>query len=194
MVSRVMARRLAAAGVMVAMGVTGVAAQGVPGNIEVDAGFVRFFQAHAAGTQNYVCLPTPAGFAWKLQSPTATLFVRIFGAPFQAVTHFLSPNPDEAGLPRATWQHSIDTSRVWAKAIETSSDPLFVDPAAIPWLKLEVVGRQAGPTGGTFLGQAKFIQRINTAGGIAPLTGCSQASDVGTVKLVPYAADYLFFR
>jgi hypothetical protein len=89
---------------------------------------------------------------------------------------------------------AIDTSRVWAKAIETSSDPLFVDPSAIPWLKLEVVGRQAGPTGGTFLGQAKFIQRINTAGGITPATGCSLMSDVGAVKLVPYAADYVFFR
>jgi len=197
MFSHVSGRLTAAVLVAVVSAVTAGAAasQEVPGNIEVPD-HVAFFQAHAAGTQNYVCLPTATGgVAWKNISPTATLFVKIFGAPFQAVTHFLSPNPEEPGVNRATWQHSLDSSRVWAKAVETSTDAAFVAPGAIPWLKLEVVGRQAGPTGGRFLAQAKFIQRIHTAGGSAPATEtCSTTAQIGAVALVPYAADYVFFR
>ena len=50
--------------------------QDVPDNIEV-RDHVAFFQARAAGTQNYVCLPTATGgVAWKNISPTATLFVK----------------------------------------------------------------------------------------------------------------------
>jgi Protein of unknown function (DUF3455). len=33
------------------------------------------------------------------------------------------------------------------------------------------------------------IQRVNTVGGVAPKTGCSQ-STVGTTARIPYAADY----
>ena len=109
------------------------------------------------------------------------------------MTHFLSLNPEEPGVSRATWQHSLDTSRVWPRRSRPHR-AAFVAPGAIPWLKLEVVGRQAGPTGGRFLTQAKFIQRINTAGGSAPATGCSSTTQVGALALSPYAADYVFFR
>lgn len=200
MFSRVKAGRLAAIGAVVwSVSVSGaeaqpVAGEAVPGKLEVEAGHVPYFRAHAAGTQNYLCLATPTGIAWRFTGPQATLFVRVFGVPFQATTHFLSANPEEAGLPRATWQHSLDTSRVWARMKETYAEADYVAPGAIPWLLLEVVGRQAGPTGGGFMGHARFIQRINTAGGIAPPTGCSQPTDVGAVALVPYAADYVFFR
>jgi len=71
-----------------------------------------------------------------LFGPQATLFNE-HGQ--QVITHFLSPNPDEAGTARATWQHSRDTSAVWARAIASSSDPAFVAPGAIPWLLLELV-------------------------------------------------------
>jgi hypothetical protein len=57
-----------------------------------------------------------------------------------------------------------------------------------------VIGADAGPTGGNFLTQTTFIQRLNTKGGSAPATGCSVASDVGKQALVPYSADYFFFR
>ena len=77
-----------------------------------------FLRTHAIGTQNYVCVVTGAGFAWRLVGPQATLFVSVFGFPQQLTTHFLSPNPDEAGLARATWQGSLDSSRVWARATQ----------------------------------------------------------------------------
>src|SRR4030095_15166557 len=87
-----------------------------------------------------------------------------------------------------------DTSAVWALATASSSDAAFVAPGAIPWLLLQVVGDQEGPTGGDRLTATTFIQRLNTLGGIAPSTGCAVATDVGKKALVPYAADYIFYR
>jgi hypothetical protein len=163
----------------------------VPGNLEVEAGNKAYLEGHAIGTQNYICLPTTTGFAWILFGPQATLFR---DNDKQIITHFLGPNPDEAGTLRATWQHSADTSSVWARAIQPSTDPAFVAPGAIPWLLLEVVGREDGPTGGDKLSETTFIQRLNTAGGVAPPTGCAASTDVGQRVFVPYEADYFFFR
>jgi hypothetical protein len=163
----------------------------VPDNLEVPAGNRPFLLGHAIGTQNYVCLSSSAGFVWTFFGPQATLFN---DRARQITTHFLSANPDEAGAARATWQHSRDTSAVWAAAIATSSDPAFVQPGAIPWLLLQVVGANAGPTGGQRLSKTTYIQRVNTSGGLAPTAGCGQASDVGTRALVPYTSDYVFYR
>jgi hypothetical protein len=163
----------------------------VPTTIEVPADQRLFLAGHAIGTQNYICLPSGSGFAWTLFGPQATLF---HNDARQIMTHFLSPNPEEAGTLRATWQHSVDTSAVWARAIAMSSDAGFVASGAIPWLLLEVVGAEGGPTGGRKLTVTTYIQRLNTAGGVAPATGCSQLANVGLRIFVPYEADYFFYR
>jgi hypothetical protein len=126
-----------------------------------------------------------------LFGPQATLFN---DDGMQIITHFLSPNPDEGGMVRATWQHSRDTSTVWAKRIVSSSDPAFVESEAIPWLLLEVVGEDVGPTGGHRLTETIYIHRVHTFGGKAPTTGCTQDSNVGQQALVPYTADYIFYK
>jgi hypothetical protein len=126
-----------------------------------------------------------------LFGPQATLFN---DDARQIITHFLSPNPDEGGTARATWQHSRDTSAVWAQRIAFSSDPDFVEPGAIPWFLLQVVGAERGPTGGQRLAETTYIQRVYTTGGLEPSTGCAQAEDVGQRALVPYTADYLFYK
>ncbi|MBA3494861.1 MAG: DUF3455 domain-containing protein [Gammaproteobacteria bacterium] len=163
----------------------------VPLNLEVPSGNKAFLVGYAVGTQNYVCLPSGPGFAWVLFGPQATLFN---DDEKQLITHFLSPNPDEGGTPRATWQHSRDTSAVWAIAAASSSDPAFVASGAIPWLRLETVGAQDGPTGGDKLSETTFIQRLNTAEGVMPASGCTQSTDVGKKALVPYTADYFFYK
>jgi hypothetical protein len=73
--------------------------------------------------------------AWSFLGPQATLF----DGSHQVMTHYLSPNPDEQNTPRATWQHSRDSSAVWAAAIASSSDAAYVEQGAIPWLLLRVV-------------------------------------------------------
>jgi len=164
----------------------------VPSNLVVDAGNVPYLQAQAYGTQNYVCLPSATGVAWKLFGPQATLYPQ--NAPVQIATHFLSPNPEEAGTPRPTWQHSQDGSAVWAKMIQSSTDANYVAPGAIAWFKLEMVGTAEGSTGGALLTRTTFIQRVNTQGGVAPATGCTTAAQLGAIALVPYSTDYIFYR
>ena len=187
-------RRLATAGAIVVSlaPATATAQTAVPEAIEVPAGYSLFFSAAAVGSQNYICLPAGNGVRWQFVAPQATLFD---AAPNrqQLTTHFLSANPKEDGLPRPTWQHSMDSSRVWGLASASSKDPNFVDANAIPWLLVEVVGAKRGPGGGSFLGGTAYIQRVNTSGGLAPSTGCSNSLDIGRLALVPYTAAYLFY-
>src|SRR5262249_54909948 len=71
------------------------------------------------------------------------------------------------GLPRTQRRLSLRVTR------QPSTDPRFVALGVIPWLRPQVVGSQSGPTDGDRLTETTFIQRLNTAGGIAPATGCS---------------------
>ena len=161
-------------------------------------GNTLFLKAQAQGTQNYICLPTSSGFSWTFFSPQATVFFTFqwFGYDIrrQVITHFLSPNPEESGAPRVTWQSSFDTSAVWRRAIQSSSDSNFVEAGAIPWVLLQAVGSRRGPNGGGILADVTFVQRLNTSGGVAPSTGCSQPENLGAITLVPYTADYFFYK
>lgn len=168
----------------------------VPFDLEVPTGLRLHLAGHAVGTQNYVCTLNPSGptgpeIGWLLYGPQATLYS---DDGQQVMTHFLSANPDESGTPRPTWQHSRDTSRVWAKPVATSSDAAYVAPDAIPWLKLEYAGAESGPKGGSRVASTVYLQRVNTVGGKAPATGCAAEADVGKRALVPYEADYFFYR
>jgi len=165
----------------------------VPDNIQVPAPSVPYLVGHAVGTQNYVCLPSGAGFKFTLFTPEATLFDE---KGKQIITHYFSPNPDESGNPvRATWQ-SRDASTVWGSVgpNDSSSDTAFVKPSAIAWLKVTIVGTEKGPSRADRLTQTTFIQRLNTVGGLAPSTGCASLSDVGKEAFMPYKADYFFYK
>jgi len=175
------------------------------------AGNSAFLLGHAVGTQGYICLPTSTGASaasWTVAAarPEATLFQSFFRQDFQILTHFLSPdtNPNEAApnpLPfgSPTWQSSFDSSKVWGAVLHSNSIPAGSDPScpntgSIPCLLLQSIGSQEGPTGGKFMTKTTFVQRLNTKGGSAPADGCSTAADVGKQTLVPYTADYFFFR
>jgi len=160
----------------------------VPTELEVPAGHHPFLLGRGVGTQNYACQPAASlgRVAWTLFTPQATLFS---DQNEQLITHFASPNPDEPGIVRVTWQDSADTSSVWARATASAT----LDPSAIPWVRLEVVGARVGPTGGHALSGTTFIQRVNTQGGLAPSTGCDRLTDVGRRAFMPYTADYFFY-
>jgi hypothetical protein len=175
--------------------------------ITPEAGNSAFLLGHGVGTQGYVCLPTGTGGAsWTVNNarPEATLFTHIFGEAVQIITHFLSPvvNPNDIGPnpPRfgdVTWQSSFDSSRVWAQKknfITAGTDSSCPNSGSIDCLLLQVIGSDEGPAGGRSLTKTTFIQRLNTKGGSAPATGCFVLGDVGHQALVPYSADYFFFR
>ena len=173
-----------------------------PDTIAVQAGNHAFLVGHAFGSQGYTCLPTATGgTAWNPSArPEATLFSDIFGAQFQIITHFQSINENpKAGITpplsgNATWQSSLDSSRVWAvKVAGINPDPSLDScphSGSIQCLLLQSVGNKKGPTGGNLLANVTFIQRLNTDGGAVPTTACT----VGQTQLVPYTADYYFFR
>jgi hypothetical protein len=174
----------------------------VPDTIAVPAGNSAYLVGHAFGSQGYTCLPTSTGStAWNPTArPEATLFTDLFGQQFQIITHFQSINANpKPGVTvplsgNATWQGSLDSSRVWmvkVNGIDAGSDPASCpNSGSIQCLLLQSVGNQKGPTGGSLLAKTTFIQRLNTAGGAVPTTACT----VGQTQLVPYTADYFFFR
>lgn len=178
-----------------------------PALITPPAGNSAYLAAHGVGTQGYVCLPTGTGVSWTVNNarPEATLFSNIFGAAVQIITHFLSPvvNPNGIGPnpPRfadVTWQSSFDSSRVWAQKenfIHAGTDPNSCpNTGSIDCLLLQVIGSDEGPTGGKLLTKTTFIQRLNTKGGSAPIDSCLTPAEIGKQILVPYSADYIFFR
>jgi hypothetical protein len=166
-------------------------------------GNTAFLVAHAFGSQGYTCLPTSnGGTAWNTSPrPEATLFVKVFGQLVQVITHFASvdakpndfaPNPVPRG-GSATWQSSLDTSKVWAQkvgGIPAGSDKSCPNTGSIDCLLLQSIGNQEGPTGGKLLAKVTFVQRLNTSGGAAPTTACT----VGQTELRGYEADYVFFH
>ena len=173
-----------------------------PDTIAVPAGNSAYLVGHAFGSQGYTCLPTSTGgTAWNPTArPEATLFASFFGHLVQIITHFqsINENPKPGIVPplsgNATWQSSLDSSRVWMVKVK-GIDP---DPnvqscrnfGSIQCLLLQSVGNKKGPTGGNLLADTTFIQRLNTSGGSVPTTACT----VGQTQLQPYTADYFFFR
>jgi hypothetical protein len=185
-----------------------IAVPEVPRNLEVQSGNTVYLEGHAVGTQNYICMACPnaitpaarcpaSGFAWAFLGPQATLFDA--HDERQVITHYNSPNPGEGGRERPTWQHSRDTSAVWGNntvpPAESSTDPAFVRQDAIPWLLLPVASTEPGPKGPGTLTETTFIQRLDTEGGLAPdASTCAAPSDAGKKALVPYSADYFFYK
>jgi hypothetical protein len=180
-----------------------------PPEITPPPGNVLFLTAHAKGTQNYVCQPSSNGrTGWVFFSPQATLSVPV-GDRFhrQITTHYLSPIPGtisrvpsgcsqsaktgEVSCP--TWQSSLDSSEVWgakAGSIHAGSDASCPNSAAIPCLLLSAVATRRDPESSDLLGKTTFVQRLNTEGGAPPAGSCK----VGDEALVPYSADYLFYK
>jgi len=155
----------------------------VPSNLQAPAGNRLFRLAHAVGTQDYVCLST--GWASPAYGPQATLFNE---DNEQILTHFLGAYPVGSDAFFPAWQDSRDTSIVWASAVKDAK--YTPDPTAIPWLLLKVVGNAVGPTGGDKMIVTTYVQRVNTTGGLIP----TQACNPGDKALVPYTADYYFYK
>jgi Protein of unknown function (DUF3455) len=81
-----------------------------------------------------------------------------------------------------TWE-SADGSRVVGEVMQRS--PV---QDAVPWLLLRVKSSEgAGP-----LANAKYIQRVDTIGGVAPSSGCD-AARAGAKVRVDYSANYDFY-
>ena len=127
-------------------------------------------QVHARGDQIYTCQSDAAQFTWTLKAPSAQLDKD--GKPFGK--HFAGPS----------WEAN-DGSRVTGKAVANAPSP---NADSIPWLLINILSHE----GKGVLSGATTIQRINTNGGKAPVSGCD-SSHAGQEVRVSYSADYLFY-
>jgi hypothetical protein len=144
----------------------------VPPKIAAPANEVVVLQAHASGSQIYLCQAgADQKLAWTLKAPDAEL---TDAKGTNIGRHFAGP----------TWKH-VDGSEVTGKAAAREDAP---EPGAIPWLLLNVVGH----AGSGVLTRVISIQRIHTKGGQVPPTGCDDSHRGGEVK-VPYTAEYYFY-
>lgn len=132
-----------------------------------------FMKIAATGVQIYECSERTdgAGHEWTFVAPEAHLLDshgRLIGR------HGAGPN----------WQLS-DGSRVVGTVKARADAPVA---EAIPWLLL--TAKSTGSRGA--LAGVTSIQRVNTVGGMAPVTHCTK-STTGTQARVAYTADYIFF-
>jgi hypothetical protein len=144
----------------------------LPENLRVPDGQPLVLRAAARGTQIYTCkakASDPAAFEWVLKAPDAELFDQT-GAKIGR--HYGGP----------TWE-SADGSRVVGEVLHSS-------PAqgAIPWLLLRAKSNE----GAGVLAGVRYIQRVDTQGGLAPSSGCD-AAHAGAEARVEYAANYDFY-
>ena len=82
------------------------------------------------------------------------------------------------------WE-STDGSKILGTVKDRADAPVV---GAIPWLLL--AAKSVGSEGS--FSRVTSIQRVNTVGGAAPKTACSQAA-AGTSARINYTADYYFF-
>ena len=128
----------------------------------------------AKGVQIYECRAKKdqsSDYEWAFVAPEAELFD---AAGSRIGKHYAGP----------TWE-SNDGSKTVGTVRESAAAP---ETDSIAWLLL--AAKPVGPAGAF----SKFtsVQRVSTAGGVAPTTGCSPGA-TGTRARINYTADYYFF-
>ena len=136
-------------------------------SLQVQAGSRLATRLYARGVQIYRW----NGTSWVFVAPSALLYADPEGRG-QVGSHYAGPS----------WE-SMSGSKVVGTVLRRCTP----DASAIPWLLLGSVSSD-GP--GIFH-DTKFIQRVNTTGGLAPL---EPGSVTGETTSVPYRAEYLFYR
>jgi hypothetical protein len=147
----------------------------VPVSLRPPADQVLYLEAYASGVQIYDCSANaspPGTYEWRFRAPEAALVDRNGRSIGK---HYAGP----------TWE-ALDSSAVVGELEARDPGP---DPSAIPWLLL---GAKSVTGTGVFTA-TKSIQRVHTAGGVAPTQPCT-AANTGQVARVPYTARYYFYR
>jgi len=145
----------------------------VPAALRPPAGQSLYLEALATGVQIYECSrKADSAYEWAFKAPEASLADR---SGRSLGKHYAGP----------TWEAG-DGSTVVGEAKARDPGP---KASAIPWLLLSA---KANTGAGTFA-PAKSIQRVATAGGLAPSEPCT-AGKLKQVARVPYTATYYFYR
>jgi hypothetical protein len=148
----------------------------IPGSVRIKLHY------RGIGFQIYGCLANggadagadagPTTYGWVFKAPEATLYNATY---LPSGLHGAGPS----------WTSS-DGSVLTARLLAQVDAPL---PDAIPWLLLKEFS-VAGDPGE--LSDIAIVQRLNTAGGKVPTSGCD-VTTADTLTRVPYSADYYFY-
>lgn len=144
-------------------------AQDIPARLKPPPGATMIGAYQAKGVQIYICAAHGAATEWTLKAPEAQL-VDAKGAIF--AEHYAGP----------TWE-AVDGSKAVGKVMETVPAKTA---GAIPWLLLSTE-----PSGQGVLANARFAQRVKTAGGAVQSAACSKT---GAEQRIPYTAEYVFYK
>jgi hypothetical protein len=158
-----------AAGILI--GLDALAANAEQIGVAPPQGSARLLEVVADGVQIYTCEAKGSLFQWTFTAPEANLFDK---QGRQIGTHFSGP----------TWKMA-DGSAIVGEVIAKSDAP---ERGAIQWLLLRAKAHE----GQGVLGEAAFIRRTETKGGVAPTAGCD-AGHISEQVRIRYSAIYQFF-
>ncbi len=143
-----------------------------PETLKVPEGNTLQLTLHAKGDQIYQCMYLDGAYQWQWQAPDA----KLYEPQNQSLVGSHGAGP--------SWVYK-DGSSIKAKALQKVDSP---EKSAAPWLLLEVTEHK----GDGMLTKTRYIQRINTTGGISPSSTCD-GNHPGLEKRIPYTADYIFY-
>lgn len=144
-------------------------AQDIPAKLALQKDDTMVGRYAAKGVQIYICHAKSDGNKWSFKAPEAEL-TEADGKFF--ARHYAGP----------TWE-AFDGSKAFGTIVATEPAP---KADAIPWLLLSAQSQGPG-----VLARVRFVQRINTSGGVKPAGACPFD---GAEQRVDYTADYVFYR
>lgn len=146
-----------------------IAQEDIPAKLVPPSGSALIGQYAGKGVQIYVCRVKAGANEWEFKAPDAEL-VDKQGKPF--AKHYAGP----------TWE-APDGSKAVGTVLESNPAP---KAGGIPWLLLSTKSSGSG-----VLAVTRFVQRVNTSGGVGPTGPCPTE---GAERRVDYTADYIFYK
>jgi hypothetical protein len=131
----------------------------------------RVLATTASGVQVYSCeYDAQHQLGWVFRNPQATLYD---ASGHAVIRHSAGPS----------WE-ADDGSRIVGHMIAQTPS---ASPASVPQLLLEAHSTAASGT----LSAIRYVQRVNTVGGVMPAAACSTEHEIGDS---PYIANYIFYK
>lgn len=125
----------------------------------------------AAGVQIYSCeYDSSHRLQWKFMQPRATLY-------------------DDRGA--ALIEHGKGPSWKAGDGSRIEGEPVSQAPSATPESIPQLLLRAKGVTGNGMLADVRYVERLDTVGGVAPSAACTTEHQIGSS---PYLARYVFWR
>jgi hypothetical protein len=147
----------------------------LPAAVQVPAGHKVAMETVGVGEITYQC---------SAKKDMAGQFEWVFAGPEAKLNDRSGKQVGKYYGPPATWE-SMDGSRLTATQVAVAPNGMGNIPSQL------VKGNPAMGSGA--MRGVTYIQRVDTRGGVAPVTPCA-AGNMGARQTVKYQADYIFYK